>query len=762
MSTLTTKNDNSNALHKRLRVAYIGSCLPRRCGIATFTANLNKAVEEHLGKNSGVYIALNDTTEDYVYTTRVIGQIEQDKLTDYSEAAALLNATDVDVISLQHEFGLFGGPAGNYITEFLSRVEKPVVTTLHTVLEKPAPEQRKALIEIAAFSHSLVVMNRLAIDILINVYQIDAAKIQLIPHGVPATPYLDPLFYKHQLGFAGREVILTFGFLSPNKGLEVMLRALPPVVKKHPQALYIILGVTHPVVKKQHGEAYRESLEKIVDELDLHKHVLFHNEFVDDETLDRYLGAADLVACPYHSGEQITSGVLSIALGRGKAVISTPYLHAREVLAGGRGRLVNFKNHTGFTAALCELLADQSAREAASKKALALGQKMTWDKVARQYTLLFEKAVQAAAAADPLAGKYLIPTLPAINLQFLRDLTDDTGIIQHSLYSVALYAHGYTTDDAARALVACSHYHNLFYAEPVLPLIDRYLAFILYAHQKDGWFANFMDYQRKFTGIEYKRESLEDTLGRSLWGLGTAVHLCQSDEQNLLAQKLFEKSLPLVERLSYTRALAYAALGLSSYLQSYPQAQQVHEGLTTIAERLLVFYREHAVPEWNWFEPFLTYDNARLSQALLLASYHLSREDYLVTALETLDFLTKVLYHEGYFDLVGNQGWFFKGGQKAVFGQQPLDAGALVETYLLAYLLSGRKKYLELCTASFQWFLGRNRLGKTLYFPESGACADGLDKHGVSKNRGAESTITFLLALLHLYYWELRNRSPYL
>ena len=760
MSDLPTKDVLSSKSKKRLRVAYVGSCLPRRCGIATFTANLNRAMEKQLGKNSGVYIALNDTAEGYNYGNQTVGQIEQEKLDDYHQAAMLVNSADIDLVSLQHEFGLFGGAAGNYITEFLSRVKKPVITTLHTVLEKPTPEQRKIIIEIAAFSQSLIVMNALAINILTTAYQIDAAKIKLIPHGVPETPYIDPLFFKHLLGFVGKEVILTFGFLSPNKGIETMLRALPPVVEKHPAVLYVILGVTHPVLKKHHGEAYRESLEKIVEELNLRKHVLFHNEFVDDNILDIYLGAADLVVCPYHSGDQITSGVLSLALGKGKAIISTPYLHAREVLSGGRGRLVGFRNHDGFSTALLELLENITTREKISRRSLALGREMTWDKVAQQHTALFEQAVEDAAQAYSLPGKNPTPALPAINLQFLRNLTDQTGIIQHSAYGVALYTHGYTTDDAARALVACTYYHNLFYSDPVLPLIDRYLAFILHAQQGDGWFANFMNYERAFMDSEDCRESIEDTLGRSLWGLGAATRLCQSDAQDRLAKRIFEKSLPLIDQLNHTRALAYAALGLSSYLQRYADTPQVRKGVVFIADKLLAFFKQHASDGWNWFEPFLTYDNARLPQALLLAYHHFPREEYLATALKALDFLTETLYHRGYFDLVGNQGWFFKGGEKAKFGQQPLDACALTETYLLAFILCGKEKYLELCTAAFQWFLGRNRLGKGLYFPECGACADGLDSHGVSKNRGAESTITFLQALLTQYYWELRGCSP--
>ncbi len=741
---------------KRLRVAYIGSSLPRRCGIATFTANLNKALEMYWGKDSGLYIALNDIEGGYDYAPQVVGQICQTKLEDYHRAAELVNSTAVDIVSLQHEFGLFGGTAGNYITEFLSRVKKPVVTTLHTVLSQPAPELRKTMIEIAAFSQYLVVMNKMAIEILTAVYNINKEKIRLIPHGVPDVPYIDPLYYKHQLGVAGKELILTFGFLSPNKGIETMLRALPSVVGKHPQALYIILGVTHPVVKKQQGEAYRESLKKIVGELSLQKHVLFQDEFVDDETLDHYLGAADIVVCPYHSGEQITSGVLSLALGKGKVVVSTPYLHAREVLAGGRGKLVDFKDHTGFGIALNELLDDKEIRRQMTGKALALGRKTIWPLIARRYTMLFEKAVQEAGYTTSFSGSNLLPALPAINLRFMKQLTDHTGIAQHSFHGLAKYEHGYTTDDAARALVACSYYHNLFSSNSLLPFLDKYLAFVLYARQKDGWFANLMNYERSFID----KENSEDTLGRCFWGLGSVVRLCQGDEQDLLAKNIFEDSLPLIDKLTYTRSLAYTALGFSAYLHSYPEARQVREGLAFIASKLYSSFQQYSSPEWPWFEPFLTYDNARLPQALLLAYHHLSREEYRTVAFKTLDFLTANLFQGGYFDIIGNQGWFYKGREKAFFSQQPLDAAALVETYLLAFILSGENKYFELCLASFQWFLGRNRLGKSLYLPEYGACADGLDNHGLSKNRGAESTITFLIALLNLYYWEFRGSSP--
>lgn len=746
--------NNYGVVKKRLRIAFISSCLPRRCGIATFTDSLSKALESNLGRNASFFIALNNIKEGYSYPPEVLFQIEQDKLADYRSAAALINSCNVDLVSLQHEFGLFGGPDGNYIVELLGNLTKPVVTTLHTVLTRPTPGQYKAFIEVAAFSQHLVVMNELALNILKDIYDIQEQKINLIYHGVPDIPYIDPLFYKHQLNLVDRQVILTFGFLSPNKGIELMIEALPPVAKKHPEALYIILGITHPVVKRHHGEEYRGMLEKMVKDYSLEKNVLFLDEFVDDFTLGTYLGAADIVACPYHSEEQITSGVLSNALGRGKAIISTPYHHAREALSGGRGRLVNFKDPSGLTEALLELLEDREMRDFMATQAFALGKEMSWSKVAREYIDLFEHTVDEASRKNFFLKKSYVHTLPPVNLQFLKTLTDETGIIQHTLYGVAYRSYGYATDDAARALVVCSEYHNLFRFDPVISLIEKYLAFIMHARQEDGWFANLMNFQLQFEDQEIS----QDTYGRSLWGLGTAIGLCQSEGQNLLAQEIFDQSLPLLDRLTYTRSMAYSALGLGAYLEQYPEAEKVREGLGLIAENLLSFFRQHASAEWPWFEPFFTYDNARLPQALLLAYRHFHREEYLQTALTSLDFLTSALFRKGFFDLVGNEGWFYKEREKAAFSQQPLDASALVDAYLLALTLSGKKEYLDLSYAAFQWFLGRNRLGKSLYFPESGACADGLDSHGVNKNKGAESTIAFLMALLALYRWELRDR----
>ncbi len=737
---------------KRLRVAFVGSCLPRRCGIATFTASLSTALEACLGDDTCTFIAMNNATDNHAYPPQVVFQIAQANPEDYRRAAAYVNAADIDLVSLQHEFGLFGGTDGSYITEFLGHLQKPAVVTLHTVLAEPTATQYKAVIEAAAFSQSMIVMNELALDMLKDTYNIAANKIKLIYHGVPDAFYVDPLYYKNRLGLANREILLTFGFLSPNKGIENTIEALPSIVKNHPRTLYIILGITHPEVKKQYGEDYRNMLKGLVRKLELQEHVLFCDEFVDDKTLGEYVGASDIVVCPYLSKEQITSGVLSIALGRGKPVISTPYYHAQKVLDGGRGKLVNFNDPEGIATAALELLGSQEKRLSMAAEAFTLGQDMFWSKVAREYAGLFETVVNETRASLSPALSFT-PFLPPINLEFLQSLSDDTGIICSTDHGIAERAGGYMVDDVARALVVYTEYHNLYHTDTALPLIDRYLSFIKHARQESGWFARNMNYRRQFDQPEKKK----NTFGRCLWGLGAVCRLCRDNGQIETAKTLFELSLPLLEQLTEPGAMAYSICGLESYLQKYPQVEKVSACLDTLTTRLLQLGRQCFEPG-----PYPAYQYARLSQALLLAYRHFQKKPYLKTALSALDFLTATFYREGFFDFTAGESWSHQpDNELVVLERQPLIAGALVETYVLAYTLYGKEEHLELGYAAFQWFLGRNRLGKPVYSADTGACADGLNQSDISKNRGTGSTITFLIALLTLYRFELRVR-PYL
>jgi len=744
-------NVESRKIKKRPHVAIVSSALPRKCGIATFSDDVSRGIGYLLGREATCFIAVNDN-ETYEYPPKVIRQIEQDRLEDYVSAAETINDSAVDVVSLQHEYGLYGGEEGSYIVEFLSRLHKPVVTTLHTILEKPNPAQYKSLVEVIAFSKAVIVMNQLAINILTDVYDVPASKVHLIPHGVKDMYYIDPLYYQNELELQDRFVMLTFGFISRNKGIEVVLEALPPIVEKHPEVLYIVLGITHPVVKKHEGEEYRESLEAMVKERGLEENVRFVNEFVDDDTMNLYLGAADLVILPYHSETQITSGVLSQAIGKGKAIIATPYLHARDALADGKGRLVNFKDPAGMTVAIQELIENPDERLALAGQAFIAGQQAGWDKVTRQYVKLLEEVVEKSIAGRVKQGRVF--TLPDINMEYLKNLTDDAGMVQHTLYGIHDFTHYYSSDDAGRAIVAFTQYFNLFQDASALEFVDKYMAFIIHAQRKDGWFYNYMNYQKEFP----PQETSQDTFGRCLWGLGAATRVVQNRSPGFLAKSIVESSMPKVEQLTYTRAQAYAANGLDAYLILHPDYEPARKALKHICDSLMERYRQTADGTWNWFEDFLTYDNARLAKALLLGFQHLGDVAYLKTGLEALDFLISVQYQNGYFDLIGNDKWYDKGGQKALFCQQPVDAGSLTEACILAMTVTGDEKYLEMAYAAFQWYLGRNRQGVSLYNSLTGACADGLGPEGPSSNQGAESTLSFIIALVSLYRWELVGR----
>jgi glycosyltransferase involved in cell wall biosynthesis len=741
----------SRSVKKRLQVAIVSSALPRKCGIATFASDVSRGIGQILGREATTYIAVNDN-ETYEYPPKVIFQIDEETLEDYRAAAEAINDSAVDVVSLQHEYGLYGGEEGSYIVEFLSRLKKPVVTTLHTILEQPTPDQYKSLVEVIAFSKAVVVMNALAINILTEVYDVPPGKINLIPHGVSDMFFIDPLYYKHKLDLTDRFVLITFGFISRNKGIEVVLEALPQIVEQHPDVLYIVVGITHPVVKKHDGEEYRESLEAIVAEHGLEKHVRFIDEFVDDDTMNLYLGAADLVVLPYHSETQITSGVLSQAIGKGKAVIATPYLHARDALADGKGRLVNFRDSIGMAEAIRDLIENPEERTSLAGQAFIAGQQAGWKTVSLKYVELLEEVVDKTLAGRIKQGRLF--TLPDINMDYLKELTDDGGMIQHTLYGIHDFSHYYSSDDASRAMVAFTQYYNLFQDQSALPLVDKYMASVIYSRREDGWFHNYMNYQKEFP----PQELSQDTFGRCLWGLGAATRVVQDRSPGYFAKTIVEESIPMVERLTYTRAQAYAANGLAAYLVLHSDYEPARKSLKHIADSLLERYRQTADGTWNWFEDFLSYDNARLSQALLLGYQVLGEPAYLQAGLESLDFLIDLQYKNGYFDLIGNEGWYEKGSDKALYSQQPLDAGALTEACLLAMTLTHDEKYLEMAYAAFQWYLGRNRQGVSLYNPLVGACADGLGPNGSSANQGAESTLSFVIALVSLYRWELVGR----
>ncbi len=744
------------ALQPQIDLVYVATSVPRRCGIATFTKDLADAISEETGGAPYRVTALSNANESLDYPPQVTFEIRKNEIRDYARAAEYLNGSSAQLISLQHEFGIFGGEAGKYLSVMLSHLRKPVITTCHTVLSDPSHEYRQSFESVIEASDRLVVMSETGVNILKSVYGVPEDKIVLIHHGVPDVPFVDSNFYKDQFGVEGRTVLLTFGLLGPNKGIETALASLPPVVEKHPEVIYVILGATHPEIQRTYGEEYRLSLERQVRDLGLQDHVVFHNRYVGLQELIEYICACDIYLTPYLSKEQIVSGTLAYAMGHGKAIVSTPYWYAKEMLSDGRGILVDFGDRKGLTEALIYLITDTVTRNRMRKKAYEFGRQMIWREVARMYVQLFRDVLREREHKEvrevwkPRVVSQA--TLPDIKLDHLHVLSDDVGMLQHAAFGIPDRDHGYSADDVGRCLAALMMYYNQTKADTVLPLIRTYMAFLKHAQTETGHFHNFMGYDRRFLD----EQGSDDTLGRVLWGLGSVVRWGPTQRLRHMAQNMMEKSLPRTEEIQHLRGKAYAIIGFHYLLDRFAGASRFRGLLEKFAEDLTASYRSHRTEDWHWFEDALTYGNAKLPEALFRAYQTTMREEHLEVAVQSLDFLTSVQWNGAYFELIGNEGWYVKGGTRATFGQQPIDAGYLVEAYLAAYHVTGRDSYLVHAQHAFEWFLGRNRLNVALYDFSDGSVADGIDSTGVSANQGAESLISFLLALIGLS--ELRSQ----
>jgi glycosyltransferase involved in cell wall biosynthesis len=733
-----------------LEIYFAATYPPRNCGIATFTYDLAHAVAAEIGNHGFHIVAMNNPIQDRGYPEEVAFEIAQNQINDYRLAADYINVSREGVVSLQHEFGIFGGPEGTYINHFLGNLKRPIVTTLHTVLKEPDEGYRKALSDVAELSHALVVMGHQSETILREIYHVPEHKIRFIHHGVPDVAFIDPNFHKDRFNVEGRTVLLTFGLLNPNKGIETVIEALATVVKRFPKVAYIILGATHPEVKKQHGEAYRLSVERMVSRLGLEQNVFFHNRFVSLEELCQFIGATDIYITPYLSKEQSTSGPLAYALSMGKAVISTPYTYAEEMLGGGRGKLVEFGDPADMARTIIGLIENEADRHRMRKKAYEMGRQMTWKNVARQYLSVFHEVLGSfhARPETEIIQTSFMPqgAIPEIKLDHLFRLSDETGIIQHSVYGIPDRNFGYSTDDVARALVVTLGAYHRVKEERFLTLANAYIAFLRHAQLADGRFRNFMDYSRQFD----EGPQTEDTWGMAIWGLGCGVHLGPTEWFRILSKELLERATVNLD-MEHPMAKAYAMIGLYHFLQRYGSATAVKKVFQNLADSLIERYGQAKKDEWCWFSDSVTYGNTKMPQALLLAYKVLNNEIYETVALESLDFLTHLTYTGEHFDFVGNVDWYKKGKEKSLFDQQPVDAGYAVETYLLAYEITKEPRYLELGQAAFDWFFGRNCLGVSLYDFAQGACYDGLTPYGPNLNQGAESTIAFLLGNLAMF-----------
>ena len=728
-----------------LNIAFVGNYLPRMCGIATFTTDLCEATSKQLGRGSNVFtVAINDTEQGYAYPSRVEFAIQRNKQSDYYEAANFLNASNADVVCVQHEYGIYGGWDGIYILSLIASLSVPVVVVLHTVLKNPTPNQKKIIQEMAQRASHLVVMSNLAITMLQEVYGISAKKIRMFYHGTPDFTSLDNGHYKKRFKVEGNQTLLTFGLLSPNKGIETVIRALPSIVKEFPKLIYVVLGKTHPNVLKEYGEKYRTSLVALVEELGLQEHVIFDNRFVNLEELYAWLMAADIYITPYLNEAQIVSGTLAYAIGAGNAIISTPYWYAKEILADGRGRLINFGDSAELSLTLRDLLSNKFTLKSLREKTYKFGRQMRWEKVAKNYLDLFRQ-IASEKQQKPLALK--TPTLllrePSFDLSHLKRLTDDTGLIQHAKYIVPDRHTGYCLDDNSRALMLCAWANFLVQSDEAKELVSTYFSFTQYMQNPDGNFRNFIDYQRHFLD----EKGSDDACGRALWALGYIIWRPPRNAYRSLARECFFKALTHVRGLNL-RGKALAMLGLTAYLRCYQGDESCTALLKECADYLLALYKDVATEDWKWFETIICYDNGIIPMALF-QTFEILREDkYLQVAKETLDFLEKATSLNGRFSLVGTRGWYKKGGDRAQYDQQPIDATAMVLAYQSAYRATQDKEYLKKMRRAFGWFLGENDMGMSLYDHETKGCADGLLLEGVSLNQGGESTVSFLMALL--------------
>ncbi len=740
------KRKQAESVAKR-SVCFVSSFLPQKCGIATFTNDLINSIKVN---NDGFspFVVVIRGGEQVDYGDPVQFEIRQNVEGDYRSAADHINFSQAKVVSIQHEYGLFGGEQGNYLLLLLRRLRVPVVTTVHTVLDKPSDVQRKVLSEIADISYRVVVMSRQGLSMLRDVYNVPGTKAVHFPHGIPDLPLVNPNNYKHSVGLRERKIILTFGLISRNKGIEVMIKALPKLVAEDASILYAVVGVTHPKVKQVDGEEYRLSLQRLVAELGLEKHVIFYNHFVSAPELYQWLCAADFYVTPYLHPQQLTSGTLAFALGSGKAIISTPYWYAQELLEDGRGRLVDFGDSQGIAENIVELLRDRRKCLAMRKRAYALGRKMTWVTVGESYWKLMGEAMRRgrgrAVLYEPVGEETgSVVDLPDLQLDHLIRLTDEVGLIQHAKFIVPAREHGYCMDDNARALEVIIKYCRDKKDKEALRLLSIYLGFVYHAQLADGRFQNFVTFERKFV----EPDVAGDALPRAVQGIGALVGDPPTPAYLPSAKECFRRAIEHLPVASL-RGKAYSIIGLSYYLKRFPEEADIKELLRRNAGLLVEAFEERSSEDWLWFEDELTYDNAVVVQALFVAGQVCEEAVFRETAVRSCEFLLEHTYNGHHFSFVGNKGWFPRGGEKAQFDQQPIEASSTVGMLSAGYEATGEGKYARLMRKAFDWFLGDNDLQLPVYDLATGGSGDGLNADGVNANQGAESLLSFLSALI--------------
>jgi glycosyltransferase involved in cell wall biosynthesis len=731
-----------------VKLAFIGTYPPRECGIGTFTNNLYHSMigakDQNENINESFIIALNDFNNIYEYPAEVKLTIRQEHQEDYLEAVKFINLSGADLCILEHEFGIFGGQNGVYILPLLHRLDIPLIVTLHTILKTPSYNEKAVLQGICKMANKIVVMSHKAIEFLVKIYDVPEEKIVFIEHGVPDIHFSQEKS-KKEFKLESKKVLLTFGFIGRNKGIETVIRALPKVVEKHPQVIYIVLGKTHPNVLRHSGEEYRIFLMRLVKNLQLEKHVMFLNEYIGNQDLFKYLSACDIYITPYLNEAQITSGTLSYAVGAGSAVISTPYWHASELLAEGRGKLFEFNDSDCLASAITDLLDNPEELNRLKGKAYDYGRNITWPKSGEKYVSLSSAILSENHAVIEKTDTILdLLILPPFSLAHIHRLTDDTGIIQHAKFGIPNLKEGYCLDDNSRALLMVLMAYRQMKDSQALDLSPVYLSYIHYMQNPNGTFRNFLSFSRNFLD----EIGSEDSFGRTIWALGYLLGNAPNDAYYQTGKSVFFNAAPNFEKLQSIRSIANTMIGVSYYLKSNPSDDSMTERLRNMAKRLVIHYEENETSDWKWFESLLAYDNGILPLALLHSSEILNDDKIREVALNSMNFLTRHTLKDNYLSIIGNEKWYKKEGERSVFAQQPIDAMAMVLMYHRAYRITKDKDYLNKLYTSFLWFLGENDLRMSLYDFETQGCCDGFESYGVNRNQGAESSLAYLISHL--------------
>ncbi|HUQ13152.1 MAG TPA: glycosyltransferase family 4 protein [Novosphingobium sp.] len=716
------------------RVALIGGFAPRKCGIATFTTDVFEQLSAHQRHVAVDVWALRDPGGPDP-DARVRATIRSDDRDGFLAAARAINAEGYDAVWLQHEYGIFGGECGALVLDFAEAVAAPLIVTLHTVLTEPSPAERAILERLVALAAQVMVMSRHARDLLIERYAVDSARVTVIEHGAPERPYGRREAFKERFGWGERKVLMTFGLLGPGKGIETMIAALPAIVARHPDVLYRIVGATHPNLVASQGESYRERLEALAAELGVTANVAFDNRFLDTEELLDQIEACDIYVTPYFNLQQSTSGTLSFAVALGKAVVSTPYVHAGELLADGVGTLVEPRSPEALSDAVLGLLDDPARLEEQSRAAYERGRATTWPRFAEAGAALIESVAVHAPALLPSPSD--TPALTAVEA-----MSDATGMLQHAIGIVADRRHGYCLDDNVRALILMlrAEAHPRAQREA---LATRYAAFVQHAWNPDrGAFRNFMNFDRTWC----EEVGSDDSNGRTVWALGLTVEHGFDGDWRAWGRRWFDIALPAMAGIESPRAIAFAMLGCAAALRSGSDNDKARDYLEVGAAVLHSLLAAARRPDWAWFEAVLGYDNPRLSQALIEAGELLGRAEWRREGLESLAWIARQqVSASGHFRPVGSEG-FGREYLALPFDQQPLEAWAAIDAAAAAHAATGEASWRDHALTAYRWYFGANDRGAVLADLATGRCRDGVTPRGFNENCGAESILAFQLA----------------